>query len=162
MLNNFPKFSTEFHKEEIPNRNVLISTDSKICFFLMNYWLTYEHTNPVRWLRALISVKSVVTWHINHALNVCWQHQDMWQMKFLHRKKHCIKLPWIDNWLVTNFELVTLVNRKCCWRLVVCLIYHHHHHHHHHHHQLNVHFLPRLIKGMDGSFPTALGRQSDL
>ena len=29
-----------------------------------------------------------------------------------------------------------------------------------HHHQLNVHFLPRLIKGMDGCFPTALGRQS--
>ena len=26
---------------------------------------------------------------------------------------------------------------------------------HHHHHQLNVHFLPRLIKGMDGCFPTA-------
>ena len=25
----------------------------------------------------------------------------------------------------------------------------------HHHHQLNVHFLPRLIKGMDGCFPTA-------
>ena len=31
--------------------------------------------------------------------------------------------------------------------------------HHHHHHQLNVHFLPRLIKSMDGCFPTALGRQ---
>ena len=31
---------------------------------------------------------------------------------------------------------------------------------HHHHHQLNVHFLPRLIKGMDGCFPIALGRQS--
>ena len=31
---------------------------------------------------------------------------------------------------------------------------------HHHHHQLNVHFLPRLIKGMDGCFPTALGTQS--
>ena len=30
----------------------------------------------------------------------------------------------------------------------------------HHHHQLNVHFLPRLIKGMDGCFPTAFGRQS--
>ena len=30
----------------------------------------------------------------------------------------------------------------------------------HHHHQLNVHFLPILIKGMDGCFPTALGRQS--
>ena len=30
----------------------------------------------------------------------------------------------------------------------------------HHHHQLNVHFLPRLIKGMDGCFPTALGRPS--
>ena len=30
----------------------------------------------------------------------------------------------------------------------------------HHHHQLNVHFLPRLIKGVDGCFPTALGRQS--
>ena len=29
-----------------------------------------------------------------------------------------------------------------------------------HHHRLNVHFLPRLIKGMDGCFPTALGRQS--
>ena len=28
------------------------------------------------------------------------------------------------------------------------------------HHQLNVHFLPRLNKGMDGCFPTALGRQS--
>ena len=26
------------------------------------------------------------------------------------------------------------------------------------HHQLNVYFLPRLIKGMDGCFPTALGR----
>ena len=25
--------------------------------------------------------------------------------------------------------------------------------HHHRHHQLNVHFLPRLIKGMDGCFP---------
>ena len=35
-----------------------------------------------------------------------------------------------------------------------------HHHHHHHHHQFNVHFLPRSIKGMDGCFPTALGRQS--
>ena len=35
-----------------------------------------------------------------------------------------------------------------------------HHHHHHHHHQLNVQFLPRLIKGMDGCFPIALGRQS--
>ena len=32
--------------------------------------------------------------------------------------------------------------------------------HHHHHHQFIVHFLPRLIKGMDGCFPTALGRQS--
>ena len=32
--------------------------------------------------------------------------------------------------------------------------------HHHHHHQINVHFLPRLIKGMDGCFPTASGRQS--
>ena len=30
----------------------------------------------------------------------------------------------------------------------------------HHHHQLNVHFLPRSIKGMDGCFPTALGKQS--
>ena len=30
----------------------------------------------------------------------------------------------------------------------------------HHHHQFNVHFLPRLIKGMDGCFPTELGRQS--
>ena len=26
---------------------------------------------------------------------------------------------------------------------------------HHHHHQLNVQFLPKLIKGMDGCFPTA-------
>ena len=34
----------------------------------------------------------------------------------------------------------------------------HHHHHHHHHHQFNVHFLPRSIKGMDGCFPSALGR----
>ena len=32
----------------------------------------------------------------------------------------------------------------------------------HHHHQLNVHFLPRLIKGIYGCFPTALGRQSTL
>ena len=32
--------------------------------------------------------------------------------------------------------------------------------HNHHHHWSNVHFLPRLIKGMDGCFPTALGRQS--
>ena len=31
---------------------------------------------------------------------------------------------------------------------------------HPHHHQLNVHFLPRSIKGMDGCFPTALSRQS--
>ena len=31
---------------------------------------------------------------------------------------------------------------------------------HDHHHQLNVHFLPRSIKGMDGCFPIALGRQS--
>ena len=30
----------------------------------------------------------------------------------------------------------------------------------HHHHRLNIHFLPRLIKGMDGCFPTALSRQS--
>ena len=30
----------------------------------------------------------------------------------------------------------------------------------HHHHRFNVHFLPRLIKGMEGCFPTALGRQS--
>ena len=30
----------------------------------------------------------------------------------------------------------------------------------HHHHRLNVHFLPRLIKGLDSCFPTALGRQS--
>ena len=30
----------------------------------------------------------------------------------------------------------------------------------HHDHQLNIHFLPRLIKGMDGCFPTTLGRQS--
>ena len=31
----------------------------------------------------------------------------------------------------------------------------------HHHHRLNAHhFLPRLIKGMDGCFPTALGKQS--
>ena len=30
----------------------------------------------------------------------------------------------------------------------------------HHHHQRTVHFLPRLIKGMDGCFSTALGRQS--
>ena len=29
----------------------------------------------------------------------------------------------------------------------------------HHHHQLNVHFLPKLIKGMNGCLPTALGRQ---
>ena len=29
-----------------------------------------------------------------------------------------------------------------------------------HRHQLNILFLPRLIKGMDGCFPTALGRQS--
>ena len=29
-----------------------------------------------------------------------------------------------------------------------------------HHHQLNVHFLPRLIEGMDGCFPTASGRKS--
>ena len=29
------------------------------------------------------------------------------------------------------------------------------HHHHHHHHQFNNHVLPRLIKGMDGCFPTA-------
>ena len=29
-----------------------------------------------------------------------------------------------------------------------------------HHHQLNVHFLPRSIKGKDRCFPTALGRQS--
>ena len=33
---------------------------------------------------------------------------------------------------------------------------------HHHHHQLNVHFLPRSTKGMDGCFPTALGRQSTI
>ena len=33
--------------------------------------------------------------------------------------------------------------------------YHHHHHHHHHYHQLNVYFLSRLIKGLDGCFPTA-------
>jgi hypothetical protein len=33
------------------------------------------------------------------------------------------------------------------------------HHHHHHHHQLNVYFLPRSIKGMDGCFPTASGNQ---
>ena len=26
-------------------------------------------------------------------------------------------------------------------------------------HQFNVQFLPRLIKGIDGCFPTALGRQ---
>ena len=32
----------------------------------------------------------------------------------------------------------------------------------HHHHQLNVHFLPRSIKSMDGCFPTALGRQSTI
>ena len=32
--------------------------------------------------------------------------------------------------------------------------------HWHHHHQLNVDFIPRLIKGMDSCFPTALGRQS--
>ena len=32
---------------------------------------------------------------------------------------------------------------------------HHHHHHHHYHHQHNVHFLPRLLKGMDRCFPTA-------
>ena len=31
--------------------------------------------------------------------------------------------------------------------------------HDHDHHQLIVHFLPRLIKGMNGCFPTALGRQ---
>ena len=31
---------------------------------------------------------------------------------------------------------------------------------HTHHHQLNVHFLPKSIKGMYGCFPTALGRQS--
>ena len=35
-------------------------------------------------------------------------------------------------------------------------------HHHHHPHQLNVHFLPRSIKGLDGCFPTALGRQSTI
>ena len=29
----------------------------------------------------------------------------------------------------------------------------------HHHHQFNVHVIPRLIKGMDGCFPTAYGRQ---
>ena len=28
---------------------------------------------------------------------------------------------------------------------------------HYHHHQINVHFLPRSIKGMDGCFPTASG-----
>ena len=33
-------------------------------------------------------------------------------------------------------------------------------HRHHYHHQLNVHFLPRSIKGIDSCFPTALGRQS--
>ena len=35
-----------------------------------------------------------------------------------------------------------------------------HHHHHHHHHRFNIHSLPRLIKSMDGCFPTAIGRQS--
>ena len=34
--------------------------------------------------------------------------------------------------------------------------------HHHYHHQLNVHFLPKLIKGMNGCFPIAFGRQSIL
>ena len=38
-------------------------------------------------------------------------------------------------------------------------LHHHYHHHHHHHQQLNVYFLPRLIKEMDGCFPTTLGRQ---
>ena len=33
---------------------------------------------------------------------------------------------------------------------------------HHLHHQLNVHLLPRLIKGMNGCFPTAKGRQPTL
>ena len=33
-------------------------------------------------------------------------------------------------------------------------------HYHHHHHQFNIHFLLRWIKGMDGCFPKALGRQS--
>ena len=28
-------------------------------------------------------------------------------------------------------------------------------HHNHHHHHSNVHFLPRVIKGLDGCFPTA-------
>ena len=31
--------------------------------------------------------------------------------------------------------------------------------HHHHHHHFNVHFLLRLIKGMDGCFQTAWGGQ---
>ena len=31
--------------------------------------------------------------------------------------------------------------------------------HPHHHNNLNVHFLPRLIKGMDGCFLTAYGSQ---
>ena len=29
---------------------------------------------------------------------------------------------------------------------------------HHHHHNVNI--LPRLIEGIDGCFPTALGKQS--
>ena len=31
----------------------------------------------------------------------------------------------------------------------------------HHHHRFDVHFLPRLIKGMDSCFPTTLGRHFD-
>ena len=44
--------------------------------------------------------------------------------------------------------------------LLKCLPEQHHHRHRpRHHHQLNVHFLPKSIKGKDGCFPTALGRQ---
>ena len=35
--------------------------------------------------------------------------------------------------------------------------YTHPYHYHHHHHHFNVHVLPRIIKSIDGCFPTAKG-----
>ena len=98
------------------------------------------------WKRNVFSLIGRRSLHLHSALTII-------RCTFLktERKRYrvwsCLRSrPWRKlSWLV----LVSL--KASTSDIFTCLVLYHH--------NLNIHFLPRLILGMDGCFPTAHGRQ---